>query len=209
MPRRGEKDFELHGTNQQHSILVASRDAMHGALSVGRSHPPKSRILGLYDSMSGLTTLNGQKGQHFRTIGQANANGDIKLLPEEALYLIERGSLELLWPYNDEEASCLLPMSLQSAYATLLGKRGLTLERYTVYAGLKRSGYIVQRAPPQKTQPARTEARWESQNLKPASAVLNWLHGRIPFSKQSGSTMIEPGLYRDYGTSRPRAILFD
>ena len=39
------------------------------------------------------------------------------------------------------------PMSLQAAYTYLIGSRALTLERYVVYAGLKRSGYIVLRAP--------------------------------------------------------------
>jgi tRNA-splicing endonuclease subunit Sen54 len=40
-----------------------------------------------------------------------------------------------------------LPMSVQGAYASFIGKDSLTLERYSVYAGLKRAGYIVQRAP--------------------------------------------------------------
>ena len=173
---------------------------MHGALSVGRSHAPKARILGIYDSTTGLTMLSGQKGQHFRTMGQAKANSDIKLLPEEALYLLERGSLELFWPYDDQGESCRLSMSLQSAYATLLGQRGLTLERYIVYACLKRSGYIVQRAPPQKI--LSMQAHRTSQDNEPASVVFTWLHEMIPFLRKSASAMVEPGLYRDYGTSR-------
>ena len=47
---------------------------------------------------------------------------------------------------EDLEAS-ELPMSLQGAYASFIGKSGLTLERYIVYAGLRRSGYTVMRAP--------------------------------------------------------------
>ena len=47
---------------------------------------------------------------------------------------------------EDVEAS-ELPMSLQGAYASFIGKSGLTLERYIVYAGLRRSGYTVVRAP--------------------------------------------------------------
>ena len=38
-------------------------------------------------------------------------------------------------------------MSLQAAYACFIGRGGLTVERYTVYAGLKRGGYTVIRAP--------------------------------------------------------------
>ena len=40
-----------------------------------------------------------------------------------------------------------LPMSLQGAYASFIGKSGLTLERYQVFAGLRRLGYTVVRAP--------------------------------------------------------------
>jgi hypothetical protein len=39
-----------------------------------------------------------------------------------------------------------LPTSLQRAYASFIGKSGLTLERYQVFARLRRLGYIVVRA---------------------------------------------------------------
>ena len=48
---------------------------------------------------------------------------------------------------DDKEREEGIRMSLQAAYAYLLGKQGLMLERYKVYAGLKRSGYVVQRRP--------------------------------------------------------------
>ena len=60
----------------------------------------------------------------------------VELLPEEALYLIERGSM-LCWSRHDrdtpEEGA---PMSLQQAYAEMIGKQELTLERYQVPAGV-------------------------------------------------------------------------
>lgn len=40
-----------------------------------------------------------------------------------------------------------LPMSLQGAYASFIGKSGLTLERCQVFAGLRRLGYTVVQAP--------------------------------------------------------------
>ena len=70
--------------------------------------------------------------------------GRLHLLPEEALYLVERGSMDLRWARNELDG---VPISLQAAYALLLGNRELTLERYVVFAGLKRCGYVVQRAP--------------------------------------------------------------
>jgi tRNA-splicing endonuclease subunit Sen54 len=98
-------------------------------------------------------------------MGKGDSRNRIWLLPEEALYLIERGSLDIQWPdWRDmhdqggdevEEGSeedggepfGELPMSLQGAYASLIGKSGLTLERYQVFAWLRRLGYTVIRAP--------------------------------------------------------------
>ncbi|KAL1853424.1 tRNA-splicing endonuclease subunit sen54 [Paecilomyces lecythidis] len=91
------------------------------------------------------------KGQHFRTVGQGDRWNRVWLLPEEALYLLERGSLDIRWPSedssedNNEDLS--IPMSLQAAYACLIGRGGLTLERFSVYSGLKRGGYALLRAP--------------------------------------------------------------
>ncbi|OJD12236.1 hypothetical protein AJ78_07142 [Emergomyces pasteurianus Ep9510] len=108
------------------------------------------------------------RGQHFRTVGRSDHWNRVWLLPEEALYLLERGSLDIRWPalegrpgYEDgnaradtewrgedvEDADGGVPMSLQAAYACFLGRGGLTLERYIVYAGLRRAGYTVIRAP--------------------------------------------------------------
>ena len=94
-------------------------------------------------------------------MGKGMRDGGISLLPEETLYLLERGGLDVrLRLHRDRfgqekreadevavEGAEEWPMSLQAAYTYLVGSRGLTLERYAVYAGLKRSGYIVSRAP--------------------------------------------------------------
>ena len=104
--------------------------------------------------------------------------GVVMLKEEEALYLVERGALELRFEAksgedddmrveedgeedgekerigepeeirNDKKVETGIPMSVQAAYAFLIGAgRGLTLERFIVYSSLKRSGYIVLRAP--------------------------------------------------------------
>ncbi|OAX80093.1 hypothetical protein ACJ72_05575, partial [Emergomyces africanus] len=110
------------------------------------------------------------RGQHFRTVGRSDYWNRVWLLPEEALYLLERGSLDIRWSAmtggrgdgdgnaiadkekgqeeeNVEDVDGGVPMSLQAAYACFLGRGGLTLERYIVYAGLRRGGYTVIRAP--------------------------------------------------------------
>ncbi|CAI9533262.1 unnamed protein product [Staurois parvus] len=62
------------------------------------------------------------------------------LLPEEALYLLECGTIQLF--YRDR------PLSVQEAYEKLLSGGSVTLPRYQVYSHLKRLGYIVTRFNP-------------------------------------------------------------
>ncbi|KAL2799873.1 hypothetical protein BJX66DRAFT_322019 [Aspergillus keveii] len=94
------------------------------------------------------------KGGQFKTIGQADRWNRVWLLPEEALYLLERGSLDIRWPRGavgdgeeDDIEDSGIPMSLQAAYASFIGHSGLTMERFSVYTGLRRLGYSVFRAP--------------------------------------------------------------
>ncbi|GAB1214717.1 hypothetical protein ATERTT37_003886 [Aspergillus terreus] len=97
------------------------------------------------------------KGQYFKSIGQADRWNRMWLLPEEALYLLERGSLDIRWPRSltgcdpapegEDDEDSGIPMSLQAAYAAFIGHGGLTVERYSVYAGLRRLGYTLVRAP--------------------------------------------------------------
>ncbi|KAI5306005.1 hypothetical protein KEM56_002555, partial [Ascosphaera pollenicola] len=107
------------------------------------------------------------RGQFFKNMGKADTNNRVWLLPEEALYLIERGSLDIRFPAREpvsitvpstetsqvqtitgsvEDEDGGIPMSLQAAYAMMLGRSGLSMERYTVYSGLRRGGYTVVRA---------------------------------------------------------------
>src|ERR1700761_4559272 len=54
IPKRGEKDFEPHGTKHQDGILAASRQAMHDVLSYTRVHTPKGHIRGFYYGIEGF-----------------------------------------------------------------------------------------------------------------------------------------------------------
>lgn len=153
---------------------------MHAALSFPRLQTPKAALRGSYSPDTGRVQVRHPRGTHFRTMGAAVRKGDatdggagaVVLKEEEALYLVERGALELRFAAKRQEASDVggegddeeeraekegangeeedsgLPMSVQAAYTFLIGAgHGLSLERFIVYAGLKRSGYIVLRAP--------------------------------------------------------------
>lgn len=60
----------------------------------------------------------------------------LELLPEEALYLLERGSM---FCWKDEENTTVnvegvegTPMTVQQAYAEMIGRADLSLEKYQV-----------------------------------------------------------------------------
>lgn len=63
----------------------------------------------------------------------------LELLPEEALYLLERGALSCskpptydVEPASGEEQGGGIPMSVQQAYSEMIGKEDMTLEKYQV-----------------------------------------------------------------------------
>jgi tRNA-splicing endonuclease subunit Sen54 len=251
LPKRGEKDFEPHGTKHQGNVLEASRQAMHEALSHTRIHPPKAYLRGYYYGDAGLkrdevigeesrqgldddhiVVVNSAKGPHFKTMGkmtQGQKYGSIWLLPEEALYLVERGSLDLWWPTRSSFAGIIesiqggrnlaeksdqaeedagIPMSLQAAYAMLIGQDGergkVSLERYTVYANLKRTGYAISRAPDWG---AKTTGKRRGQAgippTKELPSLFNWLSGFFAESELERplyGPLVRPGMYRSYNS---------
>ncbi|KAJ7925016.1 tRNA-splicing endonuclease subunit sen54 N-term-domain-containing protein [Mycena leptocephala] len=154
IPRRGEKEFEPQpggGSGLQLHVLDRSRNAMLEALratavSYAIWHPEIARA-----------HVNVPRGTMFSSIGHSVPrpvhHKRLELLPEEALYLIERGSvfcwketsLDLASVDNFEEILGS-PMSVQQAFSEMIGTEDLTLERYQVYAYLKRLGYVVTRA---------------------------------------------------------------
>jgi len=87
----------------------------------------------------------------------------MELLPEEALYLVEKGSL-LCWEQTEGQENQAedpeerredlsdpvrivgAPLSVQQSFAVMIGKADLTFERYQVYAYLRRFGYVVRRS---------------------------------------------------------------
>src|SRR5271163_4609157 len=113
IPRRGEKDFEpLPFLSSQTAALDASRAAMQTALSVPRVHSGKSHLVGVFvgEAPKGLRGRRGVEGRCVcvklfrgplaRTIGMGDARNRTWLWPEEALFLVERGSLDVRWPRN-------------------------------------------------------------------------------------------------------------
>ncbi|KAL8726858.1 MAG: hypothetical protein Q9181_005900 [Wetmoreana brouardii] len=278
LPRRGIKDFESHGTQSQLSVLENSRQAMHDALDVGRVHTGKGTLVGYLDvdeivgkgeedevaggkGPQGVLAEEGRRkraerpvvidkplGQHIRTTGMADRDGRLWLLPEEVLYLVERGSLELRYrspsatptqqngnkemasrDHETEDEDRVMKearkenetgegdwdgvsISLQACYAWFIGRDGLSLERYTVYAGLRRSGYIVMRAPgwysrdsdSRQQQPSIIHAQGGVPKEAKALSIWQWLYKTFLERKAQEPPPLGPlvgkGLYRNHST---------
>lgn len=86
----------------------------------------------LMDAM-GITIREGE------TSGQEKGKGkaQVQLLPEEALFLLERGSLQIwmgdgAWDDDTWSVPGAVEMSVAEAFAAFLGQDGLTWERYQV-----------------------------------------------------------------------------
>ncbi|KAL8365761.1 hypothetical protein RB595_004509 [Gaeumannomyces hyphopodioides] len=279
--RKGEKDFEAHGTRAQETALEQSRRAMEEVLEYERVHKANNWCRGWYfpdawavhpedgggasraarddaeqkrevcprDRVVALEADSGRwlisTGRYIPNVSKSQPGWNkLWLLPEEALFLVERGSLDLWWPTRPleelfpgnqapqrappegpeegeataatladasekvevDEYDLGVPLSLQAAYSLLIGHEGergkVTLEKYQVYANLRRCGYIVLRAPllPQRTpQPPATKAH---------ATIWQWLFSLIPVLNGRGAAnpaataaygpLIRPGLYRSY-----------
>lgn len=195
IPKRGEKDFEPDGTDRQSRVLDDSRNAMHEALCGERKHTSKVHVEAVWRPARQLAEVHDARGPHFKTIGRADRTA-VWLLPEETIYMVERGSLECWW----EEG---IPMSLQGVYASCLDACG-GLERYQVYAYLKRAGYIIQRAPTFDDEPD-NDSEPPPPTVRTSTAVppglfchlFNALFGPRPVP--ASGPMIAPGsTYRSY-----------
>ncbi|PWN32299.1 uncharacterized protein FA14DRAFT_127159 [Meira miltonrushii] len=184
IPKRGDKDFEPTGFTGQKNALENSRKAMFDVISSQRIINSKSISIATWHPQLSRAIVHLVRGQTFASMGVSRrvavledgqfedlahiyqkegkpiASSRLELLPEEALYLVERGSLECriyhksngsgtvedMRDYDDiVENPEWVPMSLEQAFSTILGVDGLTRPHYQLYAYLKRLGYIVQR----------------------------------------------------------------
>ena len=242
--RKGEKDFESHGTRAQDNLLEASRKVLGDVMGYTRIHREDSWMRGwcfldwwaeteqptgheglwLQDR---VVLLEHEKGTMLKDLGRVPPKMDRAgtgrhwLLPEEALFVLERGNLDLWWPNReleelfpkggDKEATdpetvegdfglddyeAGLPLSLEAAYSLFIGRDGergkISLPKYQVFSTLKRAGFYVLRAQP------------EPQTIQPSESRLLWQWLFSLFSsdasprQNSFGPLVQPGLYRAY-----------
>lgn len=253
--RKGEKDFESHGTQAQVNALESSRRVMEEVLSFERFSTEDNWVRAWYfpewwGSEGGRAICEGneridaeelrlgdrvavvehERGFPARLLGRVvpgvkrnmPASGRTWLLPEEALYLVERGTMELWWPdknleelfppdvggegepeppksmltsIEDDEYTTGAPLSLQGAYAMLVGQPGepgkVPLARFQVYSTLKRAGYHVVPAPSSPPPPTAV--------MSASTTLWQWFASLIPSrGPPAFGPLVRPGLYRSY-----------
>ncbi|KAG6920314.1 hypothetical protein DXG01_005083 [Tephrocybe rancida] len=193
IPKRGEKDFEPKpggGSGLQIHVLDSARAAMFDTLRATRTISSKTVSYAVWYPRLGRTHVTLAKGIHFSAMGHSaprpiidehgveKIHKRVELLPEEAIYLVERGSL-FCWKDSALDLSGTqtemagAPMSVQQVYAEMLGVEDLTLEKLQVYTYLKRLGYSVTRTkPPSSYYP--TPPPWPAPTPQNASTPSLW-----------------------------------
>lgn len=273
--RKGEKDFESHGTREQTDALETSRRAMEEVLSYTRlQRDDRDYVRGWYFPERWATageeeaetlrraeeegTVHTEKmlkiareraaerremhtrdrvvctSLNHKTLGR-NVKGQgtkvpgwdqVWLLPEEALFLLERGTMDLWWPTasmaeifpvkdenrtssaskieKDDEHALGFPLSLQAAYSLLIGEDGergtVTLRNFQVYSNLNRAGYHVLRAPPPDTvPPAPADSVMVTDAAEPLwRRLVTLLFPEREPTYPAYGPIVRPGFYRSY-----------
>lgn len=140
LPRRGKKDSMLIPSPLSSFQLLRLRDRqppLHKAIQAPRVTRQKHLARAEWDKMRNEAIVTIARGNSMQSMGHF-IQGKHYLYPEEALFLLDRGNLDL----------CIngLPMSIQRAWATAMSAPdSVSLEEYLAFAYLRRAGYVVRR----------------------------------------------------------------
>ncbi|XP_068119710.1 tRNA-splicing endonuclease subunit Sen54 [Hyperolius riggenbachi] len=141
LPQRshGQKNFLPDGSKDQDAKLQICRTEQWKLLREERIERLGNLGRGEWKPKEDLVELTLPAGKFWQTMGFSE-DGRQYLLPEEAVYLLECGSIQLYYKN--------LPLSVQEAHENLFSNGSFTLTHYQVYSHLKRLGYIVMRYNP-------------------------------------------------------------
>ncbi|XP_045212212.2 tRNA-splicing endonuclease subunit Sen54-like [Mercenaria mercenaria] len=134
-PKGGDKEYLPDGSWLQDKCIESFNRERERVLSEPRVVRSHDLVKGEWKPDIGLLELFHEMRNFWEHMGFVDKKRKW-LYPEEALFLIETGVLEM-WYQG-------LPVSIQEAYSTLIGEK-LQLEYYQVYAHLRRIGYVVLR----------------------------------------------------------------
>ncbi|XP_074647642.1 tRNA-splicing endonuclease subunit Sen54-like [Tubulanus polymorphus] len=132
LPMRGVKEFLPDHSWLQNKRLDKINETRLSLLKEERVESSRNLVRGIWIPSKDVVRLIHGKGNFWRYVGYSEHGVDY-LCPEEALFMVDLGMLEI--EYEG------LPMSLQTAYTCLL--QNVSLAEYQVYAHLSRLGFIV------------------------------------------------------------------
>ncbi|GAA6222102.1 tRNA-splicing endonuclease subunit Sen54 [Lates japonicus] len=139
IPVRGQKDFFPSDSDEQRRRLEQSLDEHWSLISEERVERLGNIVKATWIPSDQIVELQSPAGKFWQTMG-FSADGKQYLLPEEALYLMECGNVQVF--YKD------LPLSIQDGYERFLSSDTVSLQQYQVFGHLKRLGYVVHRFDP-------------------------------------------------------------
>lgn len=202
LPKREGKFFDQDGSKSQQERLQDSRNQMHMALLHIRGHHVKQLMVGVWIPAKKMALVPHAKGSFFKDIGVAHTYRMKKklqgmwLLPLEAVYLVERGSL-IMYLSNEKfekfiadaetdfDYETLLKLPLSHLYSLALSLSPDLVDKYETYALLKRLGYLIlesrqvqdePRVIAKKTEPLKeTFFGWPKSLVSLLSTVTNFL----------------------------------
>nr|XP_020858310.1 tRNA-splicing endonuclease subunit Sen54 isoform X3 [Phascolarctos cinereus] len=195
----GQKVFLPDGSEAQEEQLRLCRQELWTLLAEERVERRGSLVTAEWSPQDGVVTLKSFAGKFWQTMGFSEG-GQQRLYPEEALYLLECGSIQLF--YQD------LPLSIQEAYEMLLAQGTKGFLKYQVFSHLKRLGYVVRRF-----QPSLVQSPYERQlNLESGSIWSSEkCHGKrkrrhsSPWSTDKKPKVLENPLPEVVGTAESQA----
>ncbi|XP_051571593.1 tRNA-splicing endonuclease subunit Sen54-like [Myxocyprinus asiaticus] len=178
IPLKGQKDFLPSGSEQQRARLQQSLDEHWTLLAEERVERLGNLVKAAWIPEERLVELQSPAGKFWQTMGFSD-RGKQYLHPEEALYLMECGNVQVF--YRD------LPLSIQEGYECFLSCDTITLHQYQVFGHLKRLGYVVNRF-----DPSSVPSHYERQLNLPASCdkhrqQLKRKRCQSPVSSEKGS----------------------
>ncbi|KAK3553009.1 hypothetical protein QTP86_031100 [Hemibagrus guttatus] len=136
IPVRGQKEFLPNDSEQQKACLQNALDEHWMLVTEERVERVGNLVNAEWIPEEKLVKLKSPAGKFWQTMGFSE-QGKQCLFPEEALYLMECGNVQVF--YQD------LPLSLQEGYESFLSAETVTLHQYQVFSHLKRLGYVVNR----------------------------------------------------------------
>ncbi|XP_031564034.1 tRNA-splicing endonuclease subunit Sen54-like [Actinia tenebrosa] len=132
---KGPKEFAPNNSTEQCQQIKSMITEHVDVLREERIVRKGNISIGTWDPENAIVEVTKQKGSYWNYFGR-NVKGEMILNAEEALFLLEQGSLELYYGG--------LPISLQQAFS-MLQPHAFDHDHYLVYAYLLRLGYIVLR----------------------------------------------------------------